>query len=154
MSSDNELQKAEALRQISEIKNHLVDKQTFFPYNYNATYVWSVIALALIVAMVPMYEASVLQGTVFMFVLITIGFVTEGVMTKKVNQTYDIDDCTRRQEFIMKNFFMLSLFLIIISTILASHQLYVPIFLSWLFLVSLGYFAVGFYAANAFTVNI
>jgi hypothetical protein len=91
-----------------------------------------------------MYEVSVLQGTIVMLVLITVGFVTEGVMTKKVNKSYDIEDCTRRQEFIMKNFFMLSLFLIIISTILASYKLYVPIFLSWLFLVSFGYFAVGF----------
>ena len=137
-------EKAEALRQISEIKNHLIDKQTFFPYNYNATYVWCVIALILTFIMVPMYEVSVLQGTVVMLVLITVGFVTEGVMTKKVNKSYDIEDCTRRQEFIMKNFFMLSLFLIIISTILASYKLYVPIFLSWLFLVSFGYFAVGF----------
>lgn len=137
-------EKAEALRQISEIKNHLVDKQTFFPYNYNATYVWSVIALVLTLVMVPMYEVNVLQGTVVMFILIAVGFVTEGMMTKKVNQSYDIEDCTRRQEFIMKNFFMLSFFLIIMSTILASHKLYVPIFLSWLFLVSLGYFAVGF----------
>lgn len=136
--------KEDALKQINEIKNHLVDKQTFFPYNYNATYVWSIIALILTFVMVPMYEVSVLQGTAVMFILITVGFITEGVMTKKVNKSYDIEDCTRRQEFIMKNFFMLSLFLIIMSAILASYKLYIPIYLSWVFLVSFGYFAVGF----------
>jgi len=137
-------EKAEALRQISEIKNHLVDRQTFFPYNYNATYVWAVIAIILILIMIPMYEASILQGTVVSFILITIGFVTEGVLTKKVNESYDIEDCTLRQQFIMKSFLLISLFLMAISAVLASYQLYIPMFLSWLFLVSLGYFSVGF----------
>ena len=137
-------EKKEALRQINEIKNHLVDKQTFFPYNYRATYVWAVIALILTFIMIPMYEASVLQGTVVTFVFITIGFVTEGIMTKKVNQSYDIEDCTHRQQFIMKNFLMLSVFGIVLSMVLAEAELYVPIFLLWLFLCSIGYFAIGF----------
>jgi len=137
-------EKAEALRQISEIKNHLVDKQTFFPYNYYATYVWALIATILTFIMIPMYEASILQGTVISFILITIGFATEGFLTKKVNKSYDIEDCTLRQQFIMKSFLMMSLFLVAISAILASYQLYVPMFLTWLFMVSLGYFSVGF----------
>jgi hypothetical protein len=137
-------EKEEALRQISEIKNHLVDKQTFFPYNYNATYVWSVISMILTLIIVPMYEASVLQGTVVVFVLIAIGFMTEGFLTKKVNKSYDIEDCTLRQQFVMKSFFMVALFLIVFSAILASYKLYVAIYLSWLFLISLVYFAVGF----------
>ena len=137
-------EKAQALQQINDIKNHLVDKQTFFPYNYRATYVWAVIALVLTFIMIPMYEASVLQGTVVTFIFITIGFVTEGIMTKKVNQSYDIEDCTHRQQFIMKNFFMLSIFGIILSMVLAEAGLYVTIFLLWLFLCSVGYFAVGF----------
>ncbi len=144
MSEDNTSKKEEALRQISEIKNHLVDKQTFFPYNYHAVYVWSVISVLLTFIMVFMYEASVLQGTVVVFVLITVGFVTEGMMTKKVNESYDIEDCTRRQEFIMKSFFMVALFLIVLSAILASYKLYVAVYLSWLFLISLVYYAVGF----------
>jgi hypothetical protein len=137
-------EKAEALRQINEIKNHLVDKQTFFPYNYYATYVWAVIATILIFIMIPMYEASILQGTVVSFILITIGFTTEGFLTKKVNESYDIEDCTLRQQFIMKSFLLLSLFLMAMSAVFASYQLYVPMFLLWLFLVSLGYFSVGF----------
>jgi len=137
-------EKEEALRQINEIKNHLVDKQTFFPYNYKATYVWAIIAVLMTSTMIPLYEMSVLHGTVVSFVLITFGFVVEGTLTKKVNKSYDIEDCTLRQQFIMKNFVMMSLFLIIISAILASYKLYIPMFLTWLFLVSMGYFAVGF----------
>jgi len=137
-------EKEAALRQISEIKSHLVDKQTFFPYNYHATYVWAMIATILTFTMIPMYEASILQGTVISFILIAIGFTTEGFLTKRVNRDYDIDDCTLRQQFIMKSFLMTSLFLIVISALLASYQLYVPMFLAWLFMVSLGYSSVGF----------
>lgn len=137
-------EKTEALRQISEIKNHLVDKQTFYPYNYRAMYVWSLISFILTLSMVSICETSVLQGTVVAFVLITVGFVTEGMMTKKVNKSYDIEDCTRRQQFIVKSFFMVAFFLIVLSAILASYKLYVPMYLSWLFLVSLVDFGVGF----------
>jgi len=137
-------EKEEALRQINEIKSHLVDKQTFFPYNYKATYIWAVIATLLTFIMIPMYEASVLQGTIVTFIFITIGFITEGFLTKKVNESYDIEDCTHRQQFIMKSFLMLSVFGIILSMVLASYKLYAPIFLLWLFLCSVGYFSVGF----------
>jgi len=137
-------EKEEALRQISAIKHHLVDKQTFFPYNYNAMHVWSVIAVILTFTMVPLYEKSILLGTAVVFVLVSIGFISEGVMTKKVNKSYDIEDCTIRQRFIMKNFMMIATFLIVLSASLARYKLYIPIYLSWLFLISLGYFAVGY----------
>jgi hypothetical protein len=137
-------EKEEALRQITEIKNHLVDKQTFFPYNFRATYVWAAIGFIMTFFMIPMYEVSILQGTVVSFVLITLGFVIEGSMTKKVNESYDFEDCTLRQQFIMKSFVIMSFFMIALSAILASYQLYVPMLLTWLFIVSLGYFSVGF----------
>jgi len=138
------MHKDEALEHLSAIRNHLVDKQIFFPYNYNATYVWSVIALILTFIMVPIYANGIASGTAIVFVLITIGFIAEGGMTKKVNKTYDIEDCTVRQRFIMKNFMMMSLFLIVLSETLAMHKLYIPIYLSWLFLVSVGYYAVWY----------
>lgn len=137
-------EKEEVLRQISEIKNHLVDKEAFFPYNYNACHVWAVIAVVLTMSVVSIYEYSIAVGTGVSFVLISIGFMVEGSLTKRVNKSYDIDDCTKRQQFIMKNFLMISLFLIVISAILATYQLYVAILLSWLFLISLGYFAISF----------
>lgn len=137
-------EKKEALRQISEIKHHLIDKQTFFPYNYNAMYVWSVIAIVLTFTMVSLYEEGIIFGSLVVFGLVSMGFIAEGVMTKKVNQSYDIEDCTLRQRFIMNNFIMIAVFLIVLSATLASYKLYIPIYLSWLFLVSLGYFAVGY----------
>ena len=137
--------KEEALKQISEIKDHLIDKQHFYPYNYNAIFIWSIIAVILTLIMAPLYEEQgILSGTLVVFVLMFIGFVFEGFLTKQVNKSYDIDDCTKRQRFVMKNFMMISLFLIVLSMTLASYKLYIPIYLSWLFLISLGFFAVGF----------
>ncbi len=137
-------EKEEVLRQISEIKTHLVDKEAFFPYNFNACHVWSAIAVVLTLLMIPAYEASVAFGTTVTTLLVLMGFIIEAVMTKKVNESYDIDDCTRRQQYIMSNFIMITLFAIVFSTFLASYKLYVPIMLLWLFLISLGHLAVGF----------
>ena len=144
MHKENIDKKEEVLRQISEIKSHLVDKETFFPYNYSACYVWSGIATVLTFGMAFIYEYSFVVGTVFMSILLAMGFLVEGFLTKKVNASYDIDDCTKRQQFIMLNFLMISIFMIIISTFLATSNLYVLALLMWLFLISLGYFAVGF----------
>jgi len=137
-------EKEEVLRQISEIKSHLIDKETFFPYNYNACHVWSVIAVVLTLSMMPTYQYSIVLGGTLTSILIVFGFLVEGSLTKKENESYDIDDCTKRQQFIMQNFIMLSLFGIVLSILLAQHQLYVVIFLIWLFLIALGQFAVGF----------
>ena len=144
-SMENEtMQKEEALEHLSAIRNHLVDKQIFFPYNYNATYIWSAIAIILTFIMVPIYENGIAIGTGVVFILVSIGFISEGLMTKKVNKSYDIEDCTIRQQFIMKNFMMIALYLIIMSSVLAMYKLYIPIYLMWLFLISLGYHAVGY----------
>ena len=137
-------EKEKVLRQISEIKSHLVDKETFFPYNYTACHVWSVIAVILTLSMAIVYEYSLLFGAIFMTVLIAIGFVVEGSLTKKVNESYDIDDCTKRQRFIMMTFLMMSLFMILISIVFAQYKLYSLGLLSWLFMISLGYFSIGF----------
>jgi len=137
-------EKEKVLQQISEIKNHLIDRETFFPYNYNACYVWAIIATLLTLGMVPAYEYSIVVGTTLLSSFILFGFVIEHNMTKRVNRDYDIADCTKRQAFITQNFLMIALFAILTTTIFAIHQLYAPIMLLWLFLISLGYFAIGF----------
>lgn len=137
-------EKDEVLQQISEIKSHLIDKEIFYPYNYNACYVWSSIAVVLTLVMIPAYEYSLMLGTLVMFCLLTLGFMVEGFLIKKENENYDLEDCTKNQTFIMKNFVMLSLFGVVMSSILATQGLYTLIFLLWLFLISLGHFSVGF----------
>ncbi|CAA6810963.1 MAG: Unknown protein [uncultured Sulfurovum sp.] len=137
-------EKDEVLQQISEIKSHLIDKEAFFPYNYGASHVWSTIAVVLTLGMVSAYEYSVLFGSLMMFVLISIGFMVEGSLTKKSNERYEIDDCTKRQRFIMMNFLMISFFLILISSVFALYKLYSLGLIAWLFMISLGYFSIGF----------
>ena len=137
-------EKEKVLQQISEIQSHLVDKEIFFPYNFNACHVWSLISVVLTLIMVPSYDHSILVGTVVITIFVFLGFLVEGILTKQVNESYDIDDCTRRQQFIMKNFIMIALFAIVFSTVLANYKLYIPIFILWLFLISLGHFAISF----------
>ena len=137
-------EKDEILKHIKDIQHHLVDKPNFFPYNYNATHIWSFIALILTLTMDILYDKSVAIGTTWIFILIAIGFIIEGIMIKKINQSYDIEDCTKKQHFIVKFFLMISIFLIITSGILASFKLYTLIYLNWLFFISLGYFLLGF----------
>ena len=137
-------EKERVLQQISDIKNHLVDRETFFPYNYNACYVWAIIATLLTIGMVPAFEYSIMMGTSMLSFFMLFGFMVEHNMIKKLNRDYNIDDCTHRQAFIRQNFFMIAIFATLLSTLFAIHQLYALIMLSWLFLVSLGYFAIGF----------
>jgi len=137
--------KEEALKQISLIKDHMIDKQHFYPYNYNAMFVWSTIAIILTLFMAPLYEREgIILGTLTTFGLIVLGFIAEIVMTKQVNRSYDIGEYTRRQRFVMYHFAFITSFLIVLSMTLASYRLFIPIYLSWLFLISLGYMTVGF----------
>ena len=137
-------EKEKVLQQISEIKSHLIDRETFFPYNYNACYVWAIIATLLTLGMVPAYEYSITVGTILLSSFMLLGFVLEHNMIKRVNRDYDIQECTKRQTFITQIFLMIAIFAILITIIFATHKLYAPIMLLWLFLISLGYFAIGF----------
>jgi hypothetical protein len=137
-------EKEKVLQQISDIKSHLIDRDTFFPYNYNACYVWSIIAMFLTLGMVSMYELSIVLGVISTAFLMIFGFIVEGRLTEKVNNDYDIDEFTKRQQFIKKFFFILTLFLILLSSVLATYKLYAVIYLSWLFFISLGYNILGF----------
>lgn len=101
--------------------------------------------MVLTLFMAPLYEAQgIVAGTAATSVLIALGFVAEGVMTKQVNRSYDIGEYTKRQRFVMVHFGFITSFLIVLSMTLASYRLYIPIYLSWLFLISLGYMTVGF----------
>ncbi len=137
-------EKEEALQHLSEIKSALVDKDSFFPYNYNALIVWGVIGMILTLFMAPLYKESILYGTIFSTVFITIGFMVEGYLTKKVNADYDIDDCTKRQKFIVMMFTTLTMFGIALSSLLAKYDLVLLVFPVWLFLMGVGHYAVGF----------
>jgi hypothetical protein len=137
-------EKDEALQHLSEIKSVLVDKDAFFPYNYNALIVWGVIGMIMTLFMGMLLKSSILTGTLFSLVMMSVGFVIEGFMIKRVNKKYDIDDCTNRQKFISTMFTVLTLFAIAISALLAKYDLIPLAYLIWLFCCAIGYYSIGF----------
>ena len=138
------LHKKEALAHLDAIKSTLIDKDIFFPYNYNAMIVWGVIATVMTFVMPPLMKASVLQGTLFSVFMMGAGFAIEAFLTKKVNENYDIDNCTGKQKFIASTFTILSIFAIAMSAFLAKYDLIVPLFMLWMFLCGFGHFVVGY----------
>jgi predicted neutral ceramidase superfamily lipid hydrolase len=137
------VEKEEILQQITDIKTYLIDRQTFFPYDYRAYYVWGFISMVLVLMMVPMYKVGIVEANLVLVGLLFTGFLVEGALIKRVNKNYDIEACTTKQASFMKMFILLSLFLVGLSTILAIYNLYIPILLSWLFFVSLSQYIVG-----------
>jgi len=137
-------EKDEALQHLSAIKSVLVDKDAFFPYNYNALIVWGVIGIVMTLFMGMLLKYSILTGTVFSLVMMSVGFIIEGFLVKQVNQKYDIDDCTKRQKFITTMFTILTLFAISLSALLAKYDLIPLSYLVWLFCCAVGYYSIGF----------
>ena len=137
-------EKEEALQYLSAIKSVLVDKDSFFPYNYNALILWGIIGIIMTLFIGVIYKDSVLYGTVFSIILIVIGLVVEGFLTKKINADYDIDDCTKRQKFIAVLLTSLTLFAIAMSALLAKFDLIIPIYILWIFLMGAGHYSIGF----------
>jgi len=137
-------EKEEALKHLSAIKSVLVDKDSFFPYNYNALVVWGIIGIILTLFMVPMLENSLMMGMIFIIIMMAIGFIVEGFLTKKVNANYDIDDCTHRQKFIMQMFLAETIFGVLMTAVLAKHGLITLIFPLWVMLMGVGHHGVGF----------
>ncbi len=137
-------QKEDALQHLSEIKSVLVDKDAFFPYNYNALIVWGIVGMIMTLFMGVMLKSSLLYGAIFSIVVMTVGFMIEGFLIKKVNQSYDIEDCTKKQKFISIMFSMLTLFAISLSVLLAKYDLIIPAYIVWIFLMGVGHFILGF----------
>lgn len=137
-------EKEEALQHLSDIKSVLVDKDAFFPYNYNALIVWGVIGMVMSLFMGILLKSSLLYGAIFSIVLMTVGFMIEGFLVKRINQEYDIEDCTKRQKFISIMFGMLTFFAVALSVLLAKYDLIIPAYAVWIFLIGLGNFALGF----------
>jgi hypothetical protein len=137
-------EKDEALQHLSAIKSALVDKDSFFPYNYNALIVWGVIGSVMTFVMPSLIKTSVMWGTVFSVICMSVGFMIEGFLTKKVNKNYDIESCTRKQRFIATTFTLLTFFAIALSALLAKYDLIIPLFVLWMFLCGFGYYVVGY----------
>ena len=139
-----EFHKKEALAHLDAIKSVLIDKDAFFPYNYNALIVWGVIATIMTFVMPSLMKTSVLQGTLFSIFMMGMGFTIEAFLTKRVNEDYDIESCTRKQKFIVSTFTIQTIFAVVMSALLAKYDLIIPLFMLWMFLCGVGDFVVGY----------
>ncbi len=137
-------EKDEALEHLSAIKSALVDKDTFFPYNFNAFIVWGVIGMIMTLFMGYILKSSILGGIIFSLFMMSVGFIIESRLTKKENENYDIESCTKKQRFIAGMFTFLTLFATFFSALLASYDLIIPAYIIWIFVIGIGDFAVGF----------
>ncbi len=136
-------EKDEALQHLDGITSILDDKK-FFPYNYNALISWGVISIILSLLLPIFLKNDLLYGSLFLILLVGVGFFIEGFLIKKENINYDIDDCTRRQKFIFRIYLFTSLFGIAMSILLAKYQLLIPVFMLWIFICGLGNIVVGY----------
>ena len=136
-------EKDEALQHLHDIKSTL-DDHKFFPYNYNALIVWGVISIVLSLFLLEFLKNDLLYGSLFLTILIAVGFFIEGFLIKKENHNYDIADCTKRQKFIFHSYLLTSLFGIAMSVLLAKYQLLIPIYMLWIFICGFGNFVVGY----------
>ncbi len=137
-------EKEEALQHLSEIKSALVDRNSFFPYNYNALVSWGVIGMFLTMVMPFVIKESVLQGTILTAIMMLVGFVVEGFLTKRVNEDYDIETCTKKQRFIATTFGIGTLFGLAMTALLAQAGVIIPIFAVWMFVCGMGDLSVGY----------
>ncbi len=136
-------EKDEVLQRLHDIKSTL-DDQKFFPYNYNALIVWGVISIVLALFLLESLKNDLLYGTLFLVIMVMIGFYIEGFLIKKENTSYDIEDCTKKQKFIFQSYLLTSFFGIVVSALLAKYGLLVPIYMLWIFICGLGNFVVGY----------
>ncbi len=136
--------KEEALEHLSAIKSVLIDKDSFFPYNYNALIIWGLIGTIMTFTMPYLMKHSIIEGTLFSIAMMSIGFFIEGLLTKRVNENYDIETCTKKQRFIASSFTILATFAIIFSAFFAKQDLIVPLFMIWMFTCGFGHYVVGY----------
>jgi uncharacterized membrane protein (DUF485 family) len=136
--------KEEVLAHLHEIKSALIDKDTFFPYNYNALIIWGVIGMVMTLGFPYMIGVSMKQGTIFAVVVMLTGFIIESFLTKRVNENFDLESCTKKQRFIATLYAVSVTFAIVLSALFAKYHIMVPIFMIWIFMCGLADFVVGF----------
>ncbi len=136
-------EKDEAIRYLDGIRSVLEDRH-FFPYNYNALISWGIISIILTIVFPEILKNSLLYGMVFLVFMLSLGFIIEGFLIKKENINYDITDCTKKQKFIFYIYILASLFGVTLTLLLAKYQLFIPIYILWIFICGFGNFVVGY----------
>ncbi len=132
------------VQHLHEIKQILVEKEAFFPYNYTALIVWGLLGAVMTLVMPKLLAHSVLYGTLFSICMMGMGFWIESRLTRRVNADYEIENSTAKQRFVFMSFLFLLGFAVLVSAFLAEYRLIVPVFTVWLFACGFGHFVVGY----------
>ncbi|MBU1659081.1 hypothetical protein KKG72_08530 [bacterium] len=136
--------KREAIRQVEEIHNSLLESEKFMPYNFNAVILWGVISIILFVSAQHMFKLSIVYGTLFLTIILGFGGLFEYFLTKKENKKYDFIKFTKIQKFVETVFRANFIFGILISIVLVLNNLISYIYVIWMFIIGISGFVVGY----------
>ncbi len=136
--------KEDLLKRLDEIHEALAESRKFVPYDCKMLIVWGVIALSLIVFAEPLFRERVAYGMVFLVGMILLGFAIEYLLTKKENRKYDLAEFTKLQRFAEVVYGFNVIFGIVLSVIFVKFHLVGYAYLSWVFLLGVSGYMLGF----------
>ncbi len=137
-------EKKEALKQINQLKESLVDNKKFVPYDPNALIMWGVVtSILFIFAQEVLINFGVVVGCLFLASFISIAAFFEYRMTKKINEKYEIEVLTKKQTFMELIYMFHSLFAILMTAVLVQAEAMNLIYVVWIFVIGFTSYTAG-----------
>ena len=136
--------KEEVLKQIDGIQKALIESKKFVPYDSKMLIGWGVIAISLFTFAEPLLRERLMYGIFFLVGMIFFGFAIEYLLTKKENRKYDLKHFTKLQKFAELIYGFNVLFGIVLSIVFVKFQLVGYAYLSWVFLLGISGYVLGF----------
>ena len=137
-------EKKEALNQIHQIKESLIDNQKFVPYEPNALIMWGIVtSILFIFAQEVLENFGIVMGCLFLAFFISVAAFIEYHMTKKINKKYEIEVLTRKQKFIESIYMFHSLFGILMTAVLVQAGAMNLIYVIWIFVIGFTSYTAG-----------
>jgi hypothetical protein len=137
-------EKKEALKQINQLKESLVDNKKFVPYDPNALIMWGVVTSILFIFAQEILERfGIVAGAIFLASFISTAAFIEHNMTKKVNKKYEIEALTKKQKFMESIYMFQSLFSILMTAVLFQAGAMNLIYVVWIFLIGFTSYTAG-----------
>lgn len=127
--------KEEVLKQISIIQNTIINEKPFSPCSKISIIAWGIISMILFI-----FTPIIKQSTYIIFFILfflTIGFLIEYILLKKVNAKFDFIGLTSKQKQIELRMIFMFLFATIFTLILEQNSLQWAIFAVWSFFLGI-----------------
>ncbi len=137
-------EKKEALKQINQLKESLVDNKKFVPYDPNALIMWGfVTSILFLFAQEILEKFGIVAGALFLASFISVSALIEHNMTKKVNKKYEIEALTKKQKFMESIYMFQSLFAILMTVVLVQAEAMNLIYVIWIFVIGFTSYTAG-----------